>query len=99
MFGDDVLRRAGDEVVVAELRLDLGDFELLLRDLPVETRLLRLEIDDSSERQRNRFAADDEEQRAGRRRLGGIDRANAGETPDALAPGARAIWPPARLER
>src|SRR5215471_4870771 len=64
MFGDDVLRRAGDEVVIAELRLDLGDFELPLCDLPVETRLLRIEIDDSGERQRNRFAADDKEQSA-----------------------------------
>src|SRR6185437_6484351 len=42
MFGDDLLRRPGDEVVVAELGLGLGDFQLDLRDLPVEARLLRL---------------------------------------------------------
>src|SRR5580704_19693559 len=57
VLGDDVLRRPGDEVVVPELRLDLGDFELLLCDLPIETRLLRREVDDAGERQRDRLAA------------------------------------------
>ena len=52
MLGDDVLGRAGDEVVVAEFGLDLGDFELHLVDLPVETRLLR-----RRDRRRRRAAA------------------------------------------
>src|SRR5580658_4254446 len=38
VFGDDVFRRPGDEVGVAELRLDLGDFLPLPRDLLVEPR-------------------------------------------------------------
>src|SRR5208282_4326820 len=44
VFGDDVFRRPGDEVGVAELRLDLGDFHSLSRDLLVETRPFGREI-------------------------------------------------------
>src|SRR5580693_7277412 len=40
MFGDDLFRRPGDEVVIAKFRLDLGDFEPHLGDLPIEARLL-----------------------------------------------------------
>ena len=46
-----------DKVVVAQFGHDLGDLEFLLRDLPVETRLLRVEIDDAGKRQRHRLAA------------------------------------------
>src|SRR5262245_32698671 len=55
MLGDDLLRRPGDEVVVAELGLHLGDLQLDLRDLPVEARLLGLKIDHGGERQRDRL--------------------------------------------
>src|SRR5277367_652116 len=54
MFGNDLLGRPGDKVVVAELCLDLGDFKLLLCDLSIETRLLRLKVNDARERQRHR---------------------------------------------
>src|SRR5580704_10665171 len=88
VLGDDVLRRPGDEVVVAELRLDLGDFELRLCDLPIEARLLGREVDDARERQRDRLAAHNQKQRPGRRGLEGFNRAHPGKTPDAVAPSA-----------
>jgi len=71
MLGDDVLWRSGDEVVVAKFGHDLRDFELLLGDLPIEARLLRSEVDDAGERQRNRFPAHDEKQSPWRRGLSG----------------------------
>src|ERR1700744_3055643 len=94
MFGDDVLRRTRHEVVIAKFRLDLGDLKFLLCDLPIETRLLRIQIDNSSGRQRDRFPADAERQGAGRGPLSRADRADARETSDALAPSASAIGRP-----
>src|SRR5277367_4166044 len=69
MFGDDVFRRAGDEVGVAELRLDLGDFQPHPRDLLVKARPFRPEIDDAGERQRDCLAAHHKLKRAPRRGL------------------------------
>ena len=50
MFGDDLLRPPGDKVVVAQFGRHLGDLELLLCDLSIETRPLRRKVDDAAKR-------------------------------------------------
>ena len=61
MFGDDLLGRPGDKVVVAQFGHNLGDFELLLCDLSIEARLLRRQVDDAGKRQGRRLAAHHQE--------------------------------------
>ena len=94
MFCDHLFRRPRDKIGVVEFRLDLRDFQPFPRDFPVEPSLLGLEIDDAGERQRNDLAAHHKLQRAGRRGFRRLDRRDAGEAPDALAPGARASGRP-----
>src|SRR5579871_3635776 len=78
VLGDDVFRRAGDEVGVAKLRLDLGDFLSHPRDFLVDARSFRREIDQTRERQSDGLAAHQELKRSRRRGRGGVDRADAG---------------------
>src|SRR6266568_1973316 len=64
---DHVLRRAGDEVGVAELGVDAGDIGCNARHFLLEARFLGGKIDHPLERQRRDFPAHDELHRALRR--------------------------------
>ena len=59
--------RSRDKIGVAEFRLDLCDLQAHPLDFSVETGLLRREIDEAGERQRNDLATYEELKRAGRR--------------------------------
>ena len=89
VLGDHLLGGAGEEIGVGELRLDLGDLALLLGDLLAEPRAFGGDVEDAGDRDRRQRAADDDLQRAGRRRGGEGKFADPRQAADGFGPPAR----------
>ena len=76
---DHVLGRAGDELLVGQLGVDLLDLVADLVDLSLQAVRFGADVDDAVERHGDRRLFEDDLDRAHRRRVGEIEGLNAGE--------------------